>query len=109
MSPYMKQVVVPKMRLVFRQFDRDEFKKFGCETCHGKNAKAREFKMPNPDLFALPGTPAAFAPLMEKKPKAVKFMSSPAGRAPDALRGDPPGSGRPAAARCPDRRPPSRS
>jgi hypothetical protein len=71
---YMKEVVVPAMRPVFQQFDGDEFKKFGCDTCHGKQAKARKFKMPNPEIFALPGTPAGFAPLMEKKPKMMKFM-----------------------------------
>jgi hypothetical protein len=72
---YMKEVVTPKMKVAFQQFDADAFKKFGCDTCHGKQAKARKFKMPNPDIYALPGTPEAFAPVMEKKPKMVKFMA----------------------------------
>ena len=71
---YMKDVVTPRMKVVFQQFDGEEFKKFGCDTCHGKKAKARKFKMPNPDIYALPSTPAGFAPLMEKKPKMMKFM-----------------------------------
>lgn len=71
---YMKDVVLPKMRVTFQQFDSEEFKKVGCDTCHGKDAKGRKFKMPNPDIFALPSTPAGFAPLMEKKAKMMKFM-----------------------------------
>jgi hypothetical protein len=63
------------MKAAFQQFDGTEFKKFGCDTCHGKQAKARKFKMPNPDIHALPTNPAAFAPLMEKKPKMMKFMA----------------------------------
>jgi hypothetical protein len=71
---YMKEVVTPKMKTAFQQFDKEEFGKFGCDTCHGKQAKARKFKMPNPDIYALPSTPAGFAPLMEKKPQMLKFM-----------------------------------
>src|SRR5262245_16383641 len=57
---YMKDVVAPHMKVAFQQFDGEEYKKFGCETCHGKKAKARKFKMPNPDIFVLPATPAEF-------------------------------------------------
>lgn len=73
-AKYMKDVVLPKMKVVFQQYDADEFKKFGCDTCHGDNAKARKFKMPNPDIYALPATAAGFGPLMEKKPAMMKFM-----------------------------------
>ena len=72
---YMKEVVTPKMKPVFQAFDADEFKKFGCPVCHGDKAKARKFKMPNPDLPSCPGNQAGFAPLMEKKPKMMKFMA----------------------------------
>lgn len=72
---YMKDVVVPQMRVAFQAFDAGEFEKFGCETCHGDKPKARKFKMPNPDIPALPATPAGFGPLMEKKPKMMKFMA----------------------------------
>ena len=71
---YMKDVVMPRMQVAFQDFDAEEFKKFGCDTCHGKQAKARKFKMPNPDIYALPATAAGFAPLMEKKPRMLKFM-----------------------------------
>lgn len=72
---YMKEVITPKMRVAFQQFDGEEFKEFGCDTCHGKQGKARKFKMPNPDIYALPGSPAGFGALMEKKPKMMKFMA----------------------------------
>jgi hypothetical protein len=71
---YMKEVIVPKMKPAFQAFDADQFKKFGCDTCHGKEAKARKFKMPNPDIFQLPSTPAGFAELKEKKANWMKFM-----------------------------------
>src|SRR4051812_25055230 len=71
---YMKDVVVPKMRAAFQEFDAHEFKKVGCDTCHGKEAKARKFKMPNPDIYVLPANAAGFGELREKKPKLMKFM-----------------------------------
>ena len=38
---FMKEVVTPKMKVAFQAFDADEFKKFGCPTCHGDKAKRR--------------------------------------------------------------------
>jgi hypothetical protein len=71
---FMKAVVTPKMKVAFQAFDADEFKKFGCPTCHGDKAKEKKFKMPNAGLPVLPGNQAGFAALMEKKPKMMKFM-----------------------------------
>jgi hypothetical protein len=71
---FMKAAVMPKMKAAFQTFDPDLFAKFNCQTCHGKDAKARGFKMPSPDLYVLPSTPAEFAPLLEKKGKWMKFM-----------------------------------
>jgi hypothetical protein len=74
---YMKAVVTPKMKPVFQEFDGKQFKKFNCETCHGKGAVDREFKMPGPDVKALPGTPEAFMAKMKTEkdwPKWVDFM-----------------------------------
>src|SRR3954466_10799023 len=45
---FMKAVVTPKMKVTFQKFDPKMFEKFNCGTCHGKDAKDREFKMPNP-------------------------------------------------------------
>jgi hypothetical protein len=71
---FMKDVVVPQMKVAFQEFDADEFKKFGCPTCHGDKGKANKFKMPAAELPSLPGSQAGFATLMEKKPKMMKFM-----------------------------------
>ena len=71
---YMFMVVMPKMKELFRTFDGKEFAEFGCGTCHGAGAKDRSFTMPNPEIFALPSTPAEFGELMKQKPEWVKFM-----------------------------------
>jgi hypothetical protein len=49
-AQYMKQKVVPAMTPVFQNHDAKDFAQFGCETCHGKDASARHFEMPNPEL-----------------------------------------------------------
>jgi hypothetical protein len=74
---YMKSTVLPEMKKVFQAFDAKEYKNFTCATCHGKSAKKREFKMPSPEIPHLPGTPAAFAEAVKKKPQleaVAKFM-----------------------------------
>jgi mono/diheme cytochrome c family protein len=74
---HMKTTVLPEMKKVFQAFDAKEFKVFNCASCHGKKAKAREFKMPSPELPTLPGTPEAFMEAVKKKPKlevVAKFM-----------------------------------
>src|SRR5205814_10655211 len=76
---FMKAVVNPKMKVVFQIFDAQKFAKFNCATCHGKDAKDRDFEMPNPnaDIHPLPDSPEGFKALMAKKadwPKWAKFM-----------------------------------
>jgi hypothetical protein len=74
---FMKAVVTPKMKTTFQAFDPVMFKKFNCATCHGKKGEAREYKMPNPEMAALPSTPEAFGAKMKEKPsweKWAKFM-----------------------------------
>ncbi|HVZ71645.1 MAG TPA: hypothetical protein VHJ20_04660 [Polyangia bacterium] len=74
---YMKTAVTPKMKEVFQAFDGETFKTFNCETCHGKGAADRKFKMPSPDIKPLPDTPEAFqAKLKAEKtwPKWTDFM-----------------------------------
>jgi hypothetical protein len=74
---FMKAVVMPKMKPTFQSFDAKEFEKFNCATCHGKAGKEREFKMPNPEIHALPDNTPEFMALMKKKPtwpKWAKFM-----------------------------------
>jgi hypothetical protein len=75
---YMKAAVQPKMKAVFQAFDREKFAKFTCETCHGKGAADRKYKMPSPDIHPLPNTPEAFQAMLKTEPtwpKFTKFMS----------------------------------
>jgi hypothetical protein len=74
---WMKVMVTPKMKTIFQEFDSKTFAKFDCTSCHGKDPRARKFKMPNADITPLPPTPAAFQAMMQKKPtwpKWTKFM-----------------------------------
>jgi len=75
---YMKSAVMPKMKTVFQTFDGEKFKKFTCETCHGKDAADKKYKMPGGDIHPLPSTPEAFGAKMKTEPtwpKFTKFMS----------------------------------
>lgn len=71
---YMKEVVMPKMRDVFVAYDAAHFKKPTCQTCHGPDARANDFKMPNPELPELPSSEAGFQAMREKHPEMSKFM-----------------------------------
>jgi cytochrome c553 len=74
---YMKVAVMPKMKEVFQAFDAKKFKTFTCETCHGKGADDRKYKMPSPDIHPLPNTPEAFMAMVKTEatwPKWTKFM-----------------------------------
>jgi mono/diheme cytochrome c family protein len=72
---YMARVVMPKMKETFQAYDPKEFSKFTCGTCHGKNPKEKGFKMPSPDLPALPASEHEFmATVMKEQPQMVKFM-----------------------------------
>jgi hypothetical protein len=75
---YMKTTVLPKMKAVFQEFDAKAFKKFSCETCHGKKATETNFKMPNAELPKLPQPTdrAGFMAIQQKKPEVVKFMGT---------------------------------
>jgi hypothetical protein len=74
---FMKAVVVPAMKPLFQTFDAKEFKKFTCETCHGKDGADRKYKMPSNDIKPLPSTPEAFQAKMKTEadwPKWAEFM-----------------------------------
>jgi cytochrome c553 len=71
----MAKVVVPKMTEVFQAFDPKHYEKVTCATCHGKNAKEVGFKMPSPELPALPASETVFMnTVMKEKPQMVQFM-----------------------------------
>lgn len=68
---FMKEKVVPEMKVTFQKFDAKKYKDFGCKTCHGKHAKENKFKMPTADLPKLD-----FAALKagKQKPKVAEWM-----------------------------------
>jgi hypothetical protein len=72
---YMKTAVFPKMKELFTAFDAAHYSKFNCATCHGDGATDGTFKMPNPKLPKLPGTPDGFKQLMADKPQVMEFMA----------------------------------
>ncbi|TNF32537.1 MAG: hypothetical protein EP329_09780 [Deltaproteobacteria bacterium] len=72
---YMKDVVLPTMKRIFQQHDPQNYADFGCDTCHGLDARERHFEMPNPGLYALypPGSPQQQQMVAEKK-ATLAFM-----------------------------------
>ncbi len=44
---YMEHTVMPEMTRMFQEFDGHRFERFTCATCHGANARAVNFHMPN--------------------------------------------------------------
>lgn len=74
-ATFMKQKVLPKAKELFATIDPKMTT--NCKTCHGKGADDHSFKMPNPDIKALPSTPDAFMAWIKKNPdegKWAKFM-----------------------------------
>jgi len=70
---YMKDTVMPAMRTIFETYDPNRYAEMNCETCHGAEAEARKYAMPNPDLPKLSGM-NDFAAARAKYPGAVEFM-----------------------------------
>ncbi len=50
-TAYMEQVVLPRMRAVFTEFDPHRYPRMGCTPCHEADSATRGWKMPNPDLL----------------------------------------------------------
>lgn len=71
---YMGAVVLPKMRELFRSYNGEKYAAIGCDTCHGKDARARAFEMPNPEIMPLPATQEDWGKVMQEKPDMLKFM-----------------------------------
>jgi hypothetical protein len=50
---FMASHIEPTMKHLFQSFNGKAYAGFGCETCHGNDMDALDFKMPN-SLYALP-------------------------------------------------------
>mgnify|MGYP000492089377 CR=1 FL=1 len=44
---YMKTVVMPAMKKLFKAYDASLYSDIKCSICHGSNAKSNKYKMPN--------------------------------------------------------------
>lgn len=69
---FMRTKMVPAMKPIFQEFDKDKYANFGCKTCHGKDPQKTKYKMPNSEL------PALDFKLLEQgkqKPKVAEWMS----------------------------------
>ena len=74
-AQYMSSHVAPYFKAVFQEFDAERYADFGCATCHGPNATARGFEMPNPSLFALHPTGSPEQQQMaQDHPRMVRLM-----------------------------------
>jgi hypothetical protein len=69
---FMGVTVMPAMKEMFQTFDAAGYTEFKCQTCHGDDMEAADYKMPN-GLYSLPpADPVAAA--MEYDEKVTKFM-----------------------------------
>lgn len=89
---YMEEHVVPAMRPLFAAYDPSRSGPVGCGSCHGRDARARNFAMPSPSLPPLPAPTdsAAWAALQASSPRAMAFMGSRVGPVMAQLVGEPP-------------------
>lgn len=73
----MSRHVVPAMTDLFLAYDAERFGDFGCPTCHGADASARHYAMPNPSLPVLyPTGSVGQHRAVAQFPEGVRFMFS---------------------------------
>ncbi|MEZ4267939.1 MAG: hypothetical protein R3F39_16315 [Myxococcota bacterium] len=74
-ADYMRDRVVPVMKPLFVAFNPKAYAEFTCKTCHGPDAREREFKMPNPhnEMLYPTGSPEQLKTVAEH-PEEVRFM-----------------------------------
>lgn len=70
---YMGLAVLPEMKKVFQAADPEGYKDFKCQTCHGADMQAVDYKMPN-GLFALT-QPDPMPDALEYDAKTAQFMA----------------------------------
>lgn len=69
---YMKETVKPHMAELMEGFDSEVFGEVKCSTCHGSDAKERDFVMPSPDLPKLDD----WERLEREQPEMMEFMKT---------------------------------
>jgi hypothetical protein len=70
---WMGTTVLPEMKKLFQAHDGAAFGTFKCQTCHGNDMQAKNFKMPNDSIYPLnPKDPIKGA--MDYDKKITKFM-----------------------------------
>jgi hypothetical protein len=67
---HMREAVMPAMTALLQAYDPAEFANVTCATCHGANARAVHFHMPN----SLPALPAFGTPAAEQRMAAERRM-----------------------------------
>lgn len=68
---FMKDVVMPRAKATFAAFD-PKYQTMDCVTCHGDGAKT-DYKMPNPQIQALPATEEAYMAWIAKDADAARY------------------------------------
>ncbi len=68
---FMEHVVMPAMKPLFQGFDAEDFSHFSCATCHGRDAREVNFRMPN---GVEPLDPAHMPAEDGEKGRAMHFM-----------------------------------
>lgn len=72
---WMGLEVLPRMTDLFIGYDGERYADASCETCHGADADARNYEMPNPTLYRLypTGSPEQMATVRDHQ-QMVRFM-----------------------------------
>jgi len=70
---FMKDVVMPKSKALFVEFDAKKYADMDCGTCHGDGATAGWYWMPNPKIKPLPNTPEASMARVSKDAEAARY------------------------------------
>ncbi len=74
-AAWMQAEVLPRMSVMFREFDEERYARVTCATCHGPGAASGDFAMPSNALPALPptGSPEQRAMVAQYGPM-LRFM-----------------------------------
>ena len=71
---YMHDVVLPAAQALFREYDPAAYANVTCATCHGVNARAVHFRMPNSLPRLHPFGSAAAREMAAAQPRKMAFM-----------------------------------